>query len=86
MRDFFIDPDSAFYKSAAPLDVDSIDQEAFVPFLSIKFALEKRKIDRNTLDQFLGRAPPLQSICLEGSYSGWNNSTFIRSAGSPRDR
>jgi hypothetical protein len=67
MSDIFKDPDSAFYKSAAPLDVGSIDQEDFVPFLSTKFASEKRKIDRDTLDRVMEIADnipgDIQALC-----------------------
>ena len=67
MSNIFNDPDSAFYKSAAPLDVGSIDPESFVPFLSKKFATGKRRIDSDTLDRVMEIAENIpgdvQALC-----------------------
>lgn len=44
MNSIFTDPESAFFKSAAALDVGPLKEDVFVRFLTRKFALGKRSI------------------------------------------
>lgn len=67
MSHIFNDPNSAFFKSAVPLDVGSIDSKSFVPFLLKKFVSGKRKIEKDTLKQVMEIAEiisgDVQALC-----------------------
>jgi hypothetical protein len=49
MSDIFTNPESAFFKSAAAMEVGPLRQDAFARFLSRKFASGKRKIETEVL-------------------------------------
>ena len=51
MGTIFNDPDSAFFKSALPIEVGPLDRELFQAFIVDKFATGKRNIAESVLDQ-----------------------------------
>jgi len=51
MVSIFVDPASAFYKSALTLEVSNIPDDVFAPFLIERFALGRRKADRAFIDK-----------------------------------
>ena len=53
MVSIFTDPVSAFYKSALTLEVSSIPDEDFIPFLVRRFAQGKRKADADFIRRIL---------------------------------
>jgi hypothetical protein len=56
MNEVFSDPSSPFYKSAASLEVGSIDASRFVPFLRRKFKSGKRIAQIEILERIIGIA------------------------------
>lgn len=67
MDDIFTSPDSAFFKSAASLDVGPLEKEAFESFISKKFAMGKRMVDPKTMTRIFeiaGNVPgDVQELC-----------------------
>lgn len=53
MVSIFIDPQSAFFKSALTLEVPCIPDDDFIPFLIGRFATGKRKADRAFVERVL---------------------------------
>jgi uncharacterized protein len=51
MDTLFNDPDSAFFKSALPIEVGNLDKELFQTFISEKFSTGKRRISTSVQDQ-----------------------------------
>jgi hypothetical protein len=51
MDEIFTSPDSAFFKSAIPISVDSLPFNEFSKFLLKKFGSGKRKVQTDTLEQ-----------------------------------
>ena len=51
MAEIFTDPDSAFFKSAALLEVERIDRDAFSDFLLQRFATGRRTIDQSVMEK-----------------------------------
>ena len=67
MSAIFTDPDSAFFKSAAALDVGPLKEDAFRGFLSRKFASGERNIGDDMLTRVMGIADhvpgDVQELC-----------------------
>lgn len=79
MLSIFTDPESAFFKSAAALDVGPLKEDTFIRFLSKKFESCKRTIDREVLTKALEIADnvpgDVQELCAclwEGTAEGAN--------------
>lgn len=51
MDGIFHDPESAFFKSAVTLNVETLDPEVFADFLQAKFRIGKRKVSSSLLDK-----------------------------------
>jgi AAA+ ATPase superfamily predicted ATPase len=67
MHLIFNDPESPFYKSALPLLVEGIDQNAFGQFISDKFEKNKREISHSMINKILtiahGNPGDTQQLC-----------------------
>ena len=77
MWDIFTNPDNAFYKSALPLEVGSLDRDLFSRFLLGKFKSGHRKVSSGLLerifemtDQVAGDVQELCGALWETSESG----------------
>lgn len=56
MSEIFIDPGSAFFKSAIPLDIGPLDRGKFALFIQKKFSTGRRSIDAASLARVFGIA------------------------------
>ena len=67
MNSIFNDPDSAFFKSAIPLEVGPIEKSLFQTFIAEKFKTGQRKITVDTLDHIFDIcfdvAGDIQQLC-----------------------
>jgi len=67
MMSIFTDPDSAFFKSAAALDVGPLKEDAFWRFLSRRFASSERNIEDGMLTRIMDLADhvpgDVQELC-----------------------
>lgn len=63
----FSSPESPFFKSALPFEVDAIDEEDFIPFIINRFKSGKRKISAETVKTIIGFASgvtgDVQELC-----------------------
>ena len=79
MNGIFTDPSSPFFKSAASLEVGSIDDAVFVPFLKKKFLLGKRNISTETVKAVIRMAGSIPGDIQELCACIWE----VTSAGEP---
>jgi hypothetical protein len=67
MNSIFNDPDSAFFKSAIPIEVGPLKKKSFQEFIAEKFKTGKRKITSNVMDHIfeicINVAGDIQQLC-----------------------
>jgi uncharacterized protein len=67
MDEIFNDPDSAFFKSAIPIEVGPLKNEFFQEFIIKKFEIGKRKITSDVMDRIfdicINVAGDIQQLC-----------------------
>lgn len=76
MADIFTDPDSAFFKSAALLEVGLLEESEFVRFLTRRFATGKRKVPRDVLLRMIEIADAVPGDVQELCSCLWESTSY----------
>jgi len=76
MNSIFTDPDSPFFKSAAVLEVPSLDREAFVSFLVTKFASGKRVVSDSLMARIFEIAQDIPGDIQQLCSALWDSTSF----------
>jgi hypothetical protein len=75
MNGIFTDPESPFFKSAALLEVGSIDNKTFVPFLRKKFASGRRTVSAETVNAIIKKAGNIPGDVQELCACMWDSTS-----------
>jgi hypothetical protein len=76
MNSIFTDPDSPFFKSAAIVEVPSLDRETFVSFLVTKFASGKRVVSDSLLAKIFEIAQDIPGDIQQLCSALWDGTSF----------
>lgn len=75
MSDIFSNPESPFFKSAIAVDVDNINPDRFMDFLTEKFRKGRRKITDETLKEIISTAESVSGDVQELCGALWDTSS-----------
>ncbi len=76
MGEIFTDTESAFFKSAIPLEVGPLEKEVFISFLVAKFAIGKRILKEGVLEKVLDMAENVPGDAQELCGALWETSSY----------
>lgn len=76
MGEIFTDPESAFFKSAIPLEVGPLEKDVFIQFLVEKFALGKRKLEKGVMEKIIDMAENVPGDIQELCSALWEISSY----------
>jgi hypothetical protein len=76
MNSILTDPDSPFFKSAAIVEVPSLDRETFVSFLVTKFASGKRVVSDSLLAKIFEIAQDIPGDIQQLCSALWDGTSF----------
>lgn len=76
MSEIFTDSESAFFKSAIPMEVGPLGKDVFVRFLTQKFTVGKRILEKDVLKTVLNMAENVPGDVQELCGALWENSSY----------
>jgi len=76
MSAIFTDPESAFFKSAIGIDVGPLERDAFIGFLSARFASGKRVLDAGILSHIIDLSESVPGDAQEFCEALWETTSY----------